>query len=59
MTAPDTGAAGRSAAVRFVFVTVVLDVLAMGVIIPVLPQLIKEFVGGDTVRAAKIGRAHV
>ena len=54
MTAPDTGAAGRSAAVRFVFVTVVLDVLAMGVIIPVLPQLIKEFVGGDTVRAATL-----
>ena len=54
MTAPDTGAAGRSAAVRFVFVTVVLDVLAMGVIIPVLPQLIKDFMGGDTVRAATL-----
>ena len=54
MTAPDTNTAGRAAAVRFVFVTVVLDVIAMGIIIPVLPQLIKDFMGGDTVRAATL-----
>ena len=42
----------RPAAVRFIFITVVLDVLAVGIIIPVLPHLIQNFVGGDTVRAA-------
>jgi DHA1 family tetracycline resistance protein-like MFS transporter len=42
----------RPAAVRFIFTTVVLDVIAMGIIIPVLPGLIQHFVQGDTVRAA-------
>ena len=42
----------RSAALPFIFVTVVLDVLAFGVIIPVLPKLIEDFMGGDTARAA-------
>ena len=42
----------RPAAVRFIFVTVVLDVVAMGIIIPVLPHLVQDFVQGDTVRAA-------
>ena len=43
---------GRSAAVRYIFVTVVLDIIDMGIIIPVLPNLIKDFVQGDTSRAA-------
>ena len=30
------------------------DVLALGVIIPVLPELVKQFMGGDTARAARI-----
>jgi DHA1 family tetracycline resistance protein-like MFS transporter len=42
------------AALAFIFVTVVLDVLALGVIIPVLPRLVEGFVSGDTARAAKI-----
>lgn len=42
----------RPAAARFIFVTVVLDVVAMGIIIPVLPRLIEDFLHGDTVRAA-------
>src|ERR1043166_2737012 len=45
---------GRSAALAFIFVTVVLDVLAMGVIIPVLPKLVENFLKGDTARAAAI-----
>jgi DHA1 family tetracycline resistance protein-like MFS transporter len=45
--------AGR-AAVAFVFVTVVLDMLALGMIIPVLPRLVMDFTGGNTVRAALI-----
>lgn len=42
----------RPAAARFIFVTVVLDVLALGVIIPVLPHLIEDLLHGNTARAA-------
>lgn len=42
----------RRAALVFIFFTVMLDMLAFGVIIPVLPQLIETFLGGDTARAA-------
>ena len=44
----------RRAALVFIFVTVVLDMLALGMVIPVLPGLIEDFLGGDTARAAKI-----
>ena len=43
------------AAVIFIFFVLLLDVLAMGVIIPVLPSLIKGFLGNDTPRAVEIG----
>ena len=49
-----TGPAPRRAALAFVFVTVVLDMLALGMIVPVLPKLVVEFEGGDTARAARI-----
>ncbi len=42
----------RSAAVRFIFITVMLDMLAFGVIIPVLPHLIVELIGGSIPKAA-------
>jgi DHA1 family tetracycline resistance protein-like MFS transporter len=42
------------AAFAFIFVTVLLDMMALGVIIPVLPKLIKAFMGGDTVSAAHV-----
>lgn len=35
------------AAIGFIFVTAVLDIVAMGIIIPVLPQLIEDFVGSN------------
>ena len=35
----------RPAAVIFILVTVTLDILAMGLIIPVLPKLILDFLG--------------
>ncbi|HRA03141.1 TCR/Tet family MFS transporter [Thermomonas sp.] len=47
---PATGA--RKAALAFIFITVLIDVLAFGVIIPVLPHLVQQFVGGDTSTAA-------
>ena len=40
------------AALSFVFVMVVLDVMAIGIIIPVLPKLVETMSGGDTARAA-------
>jgi DHA1 family tetracycline resistance protein-like MFS transporter len=42
----------RKAAVIFIFVTVTLDILAMGLIIPVLPKLILDFLGGKMTDAA-------
>ena len=40
------------AAFAFIFVTVVIDMLALGVIVPVLPKLIVAFRGGDTASGA-------
>lgn len=42
----------RRAALVFIFITVLIDILAFGLIIPVLPHLVEEFVGGDTRTAA-------
>jgi DHA1 family tetracycline resistance protein-like MFS transporter len=42
----------RRAALAFIFVTVLIDVLAFGVIIPVLPHLVKEMIGGTDSDAA-------
>ena len=44
----------RGAAVAFIFVTILLDTLALGVIIPLLPKLIESFVANDTASAARI-----
>src|SRR4051812_11312381 len=37
----------RQGAFIFVFVTVVLDMIAIGVTVPVLPKLIENFEGGE------------
>ena len=42
----------RRAALVFIFVTVLIDIIAFGVVIPVLPQLIKQMSGGSFVDAA-------
>ncbi len=42
----------RSAALIFIFITVLIDVLSFGLIIPVLPHLVQDFVGGSIVDAA-------
>src|SRR5262245_35046145 len=42
----------RRAAFVFILVTVLLDMLALGIVIPVLPPLIVSFRGGDTASAA-------
>lgn len=46
--------APRRAAVIFVFITILLDMLALGMIVPVLPKLVELFYGGDTPQAARM-----
>jgi DHA1 family tetracycline resistance protein-like MFS transporter len=43
----------RPAAIVFIFITVMLDMLALGLIAPVLPKLILDFLGGNMNSAAK------
>src|SRR5271155_991809 len=45
---------GRRAAASFIFFTVTLDMLALGMIAPVLPRLIEGFLHGDTSSAARM-----
>src|ERR1700734_2319072 len=44
----------RGAAVAFIFVTILLDMLALGLIMPILPKLVESFVNNDTAQAARI-----
>ncbi len=43
--------AKRPAAMTFILLTLFIDILGIGIVIPVLPELIKHFVGGDTALA--------
>jgi DHA1 family tetracycline resistance protein-like MFS transporter len=44
----------RRAAFAFIFATVLLDMLALGTIVPVLPKLVVTFLNGDTAAAAEV-----
>ena len=44
----------QRAALPFIFVTVLIDMLAFGMIIPVLPVLVQDFAGGSAARGAEI-----
>jgi DHA1 family tetracycline resistance protein-like MFS transporter len=46
---------GRSAALGFIFVTVLIDIIGFGIIIPVLPKLIQDLTGGDMSEASRYG----
>ena len=46
--------APRRAAILFILITVLLDMLSFGIVIPVLPKLVEEFLSGDTAKAAVI-----
>ena len=52
MTKPVSPRAPRQAGIGFIFATALIDVIAMGVMIPVLPNLVRSMVGGDTAVAA-------
>jgi MFS transporter, DHA1 family, tetracycline resistance protein len=43
----------RKAAVVFIFATALMDIISLGIMIPVLPNLVKQFAGGDTALAAQ------
>lgn len=45
----------RKAAMGFIFVTLLIDVIGWGIIIPVIPNLIKELTHSDTSSAAEYG----
>ncbi len=45
----------KSAAIGFIFITMLIDITGWGIIIPVIPKLIKELIHGDISQAAKIG----
>jgi DHA1 family tetracycline resistance protein-like MFS transporter len=51
-TPPHTGKSGSQAAFVFVLITVAFDMLAFGIIAPVLPDLVRQFEGGDFARAS-------
>jgi DHA1 family tetracycline resistance protein-like MFS transporter len=44
----------RAPALTFILITVTLDMLAFGIIAPVLPSLVKNFVGGDAAEASQV-----
>ena len=52
MLEQSTQPARRRAALAFIFVTVLIDILAFGVIIPVLPHLVEQLSGGTTSTAS-------
>ena len=43
----------RNAALGFIFVTVLLDMVSLGMIVPLLPKLISDFLNGNTARASE------
>jgi DHA1 family tetracycline resistance protein-like MFS transporter len=51
---PDTFRPARKAALTFIFVTVLIDMLSFGMIVPVLPLLVQNFVGASAARGAEI-----
>ncbi len=45
----------KQAALGFIFITMLIDVIGLGIIIPVIPGLIEELIQGSISEAAKIG----
>src|SRR6202030_3806672 len=50
--APPARPQGRQAAFGFIFATAIMNAMSFGLMVPVLPALLKSFVGGDTASAA-------
>ncbi len=43
----------RQAAMIFILITLFIDILGVGIIVPILPELIKQFVGGSVATAGR------
>jgi DHA1 family tetracycline resistance protein-like MFS transporter len=43
----------KNAAIGFIFITILIDVLGIGIIVPVMPTLIRSFTGGDLSTASR------
>ena len=52
--APGSAPAASRAAVIFILITVALDLVALGIIAPVLPDLVEHFEGGNVARASQM-----
>lgn len=52
MTETTTAQPRRRAAFGFIFATSIINAISFGIMIPVLPNLIKDFTGGDTAAAS-------
>ncbi|MDB5442424.1 MAG: tetA [Phenylobacterium sp.] len=56
-TAPETGVSPsrprRQAAFGFIFASALMNSVSFGIMIPILPNLIKQFAGGDTAAASE------
>ena len=49
----DESSSPRKAAIAFILLTLVIDIIGIGLVVPVLPELVKEFVGGDASTAGR------
>ena len=47
--------AKKSSGLLFIFITVAIDAIGLGIIIPVIPKLIQELIGGDISQASQYG----
>ncbi len=45
----------KNPAIGFIFITILIDIIGLGIIIPVIPKLISELIQGDISEAAKYG----
>lgn len=53
MTDETAPAAGRRASFGFIFALALMNSISFGIMIPILPNLIKQFTGGDTAAASE------
>jgi MFS transporter, DHA1 family, tetracycline resistance protein len=53
LSASTVGKPGRQAGFGFIFALALMNSISFGIMIPILPNLVKEFTGGDTAAAAE------
>src|SRR5258706_9815038 len=52
-TSPPPPSGGRRAAFGFIYVSAIACAMSIGIMVPVLPSLLKQFTGGDTASASE------